>query len=449
MATTNVRPATLPRALPILGHALRFRRRPLEFLQSLRPLGDVVTIRLGWKPVYIINDPELIRRILVADAQKFEMGVLLEKVQPFIGKGLITLRGAAHRQHRRLLQPAFHHGRIAQYADVMHLLALARSDSWQDGTPVAMDVELMELAMAVVGKTLFSTDLNQDAVDEVIASMPILLDGIRKRVLAPTDLLEKLPTADNRRFYSAIRRIHQVVDRVVADYRRTGLDHGDLVSMMLMARDEETGEGLSNDQVRDEVLTMLAAGTQTTATTMAWALHIMSTRTEVQDRVYAEIRDVLGDRAPTYQDLPRLEYLRRVVTETLRLYPPAWLLSRRASVEVTLGGHVLPAKAPVLFSPYAVHRDPGLYPEPDLFDPDRWSPERARTVLRPAFIPFGAGARQCLGEGFAWVEATVVLATLLNRWRVRPVPGHVVRAVALATLVPSQLKLIVERRGRT
>jgi pentalenene oxygenase len=446
MATTKIRPATLPRPLPLLGHALRFKRRPLEFLESLRPCGDVVTIRLGPKPVHIVNSPDLIRRVLVVDAQKFEIGLLLDKVKPFIGDGLITLRGSDHRRHRRLLQPAFHHSRIARYTDVMRRLATARAESWEAGQQIAADVEMMELAMAVVGKTLFSTDLGQDAVDEVVGSMPILLDGIRKRLLAPTELLEKLPTAENRRFNAAIRRVHDVVDRIIADYRRTGLDHGDLVSMMLMARDEETGEGLSDEHVRGEVLTMVAAGTQTTATTIAWALHTMSIRDDIQDRAFAEVRDVLGDRDPVFDDIERLEYIRCLLSETLRLYPPAWLLSRRATTEVTLGGHVLPPGASILFSPYAVHRDPNVFEDPDLFNPDRWLPERAKKIPRPGFIPFGAGSRQCLGERFAWVEATVVLATILRRWRVRPVAGQTVRKVALATLVPSRLHLTVERR---
>ena len=447
MVTTKTRAATLPRPLPLLGHALRLRRQPLEFIESLRPLGDIVTIRLGTRRAYVVNSPELVRRILVTEAQAFQSGgALLDKVKPFVGNGLITLRGTTHRQRRRMLQPAFHRSRIAGYAEVMRRLAAARAGSWEAGHQIAADVEMMELAMAVVGRTLFSMDFDQDEVDEVVRSMPIVLDGVRKRVLAPTDLLEKLPTADNRRFNAAVRRIHDVVDRIIADYRRTGLDHGDLASMMLMARDEETGEGLSNLQVRDEVLTMLAAGTQTTASTMAWALHIMSVRDDIQDRAYAEIRTVLGDRDIAFEDLEQLEYLRRLLTETLRLYPPAWLTSRRASVEVTLGGQLLPPGASLFLSPYSLHRDPNVYPDPDRFDPDRWLPERAKEIPRPAFIPFGAGARQCLGEPFAWVEATVVLAVILRRWRVRPVAGPTIRKVALATLVPSHLPLLVERR---
>jgi cytochrome P450 len=452
MVTAQTPPATrprprLPRPLPLLGHALAFRRRPLEFLESLRPLGDVVAIRLGPKPVYVVNSPDLIRRVFVTDADAFEGGgALLEKVRPLIGDGLITLRGAAHQRHRRLLQPAFHRRRIASYVDVMRRLATAMTDSWQDGQQITADVEMMELAMAVVGKTLFSMEFESSAVDEVVRSMPIVLDGVRKRLLAPTGLLEKLPTAENRRFNAAVRRIHDVVDRIIADYRRSGIDHGDLVSMMLMARDEETGEGLSNEHVRGEVLTMLMAGTQTTATTMAWALHIMSVRNDIQDRVHAEVGAILADRDVAFEDLERLDYIRRLLTETLRLYPPAWIQSRRTSAEVNLGGHVLPPGSSIFLSPYVVHHDPSIYPDPELFDPDRWLPDRAKDIPRPAFIPFGAGKRQCLGEGFAWVEATVVLATILGRWQVRPVAGQTVRKVALATLVPSRLNLTVEHR---
>lgn len=449
MVTTDMRPATPPRPLPLLGHALRFRRQPLEFIESLRPLGDVVPIRLGLKTTYIVNSPDLIRRVLVTEASKFESGgIQLEKVRPIIGNGLITLRGAAHRRHRRILQPAFHHSRMAHYAGVMQRLAATRADSWEEGQRITADVEMMELAMAVVGKALFSTELDQDAVDEIVSSMPIVLRGVTRRMLAPTDLLEKLPTAENRRFNAAVRRIHEVVDRVIADYRRAGQDRGDLASMMLLARDEETGAGLSNVQVRDEVLTMLAAGTQTTATTMAWALHTMSIRDDIQDRAYAEVCEVLGDRAAAYEDIERLDYIQRLLTETLRLYPPAWVLSRRASSEVNLGGHVLPPGTSVLLSPYVVHRDPSVYPDPDLFDVDRWLPERAKHVPRPAFIPFGAGHRRCIGEGFAWVEATIVLATVLRRWRVRPVAGQTVRKMASGTLVPSRVYLTVERRQR-
>jgi cytochrome P450 len=436
--------------LPLIGHALRFRRAPLEFIESLRPFGDVVMIRLGPRPVYIVNSPDLIRRVLVTEAQSFgAVGLILDKVRPFIGDGLITLRGADHRRHRRMLQPAFHRSSIARYVDVMHQLAAERAGSWRDGQRIVADVEMMVLATAVVGKTLFSLDLDRGLVDEVVESMPVLLEGIRKRLLAPTELLERLPTAGNRRFNAAIQRVHQVVDGMIAEYRRTELDHGDLASMMLMARDEETGEGLSDDHVRGEALTMLAAGTQTTATTMAWALHILSVREDIQDHAHREVREVLGDRAVASEDLDRFDYLRRLLSETLRLYPPAWLLSRQAAVEVSLGGHVLPAGASILFSPYAVHRDPSIYPDPERFDPDRWLPERAKQIPRPAFIPFGAGNRRCLGEGFAWVEATVVLATILARWRVRPVAGQTIRKVALATLVPSRLPLILERRQAT
>jgi cytochrome P450 len=445
-ATMATAPPALPAALPLLGHALRFKRRPLEFLESLRPLGDVVAIRLGPTPAYVINNPDLVRRVLVADGHAFDVGLLLDKVKPFVGNGLITLRGTDHTRHRRLLQPAFHHSSIAGYVEVMRALAAERARSWREGQQIVADLEMMELATAIVGKTLFTMDLGHSVVDEVVSLMPMMLEGVRKRLTAPTELLEKLPTPANRRFTTAIRRIHQVVEDIIAEYRRTGIDHGDLASMMLAAQDDQTGEGFSDVQVRDEALTMLAAGTQTTATTIAWALHILSTNDDIQQRARTQIREVLGERDLTVDDIERLDYLRRLVTETLRLYPPAWMLSRRAISEVTLGDHVLPAGASILFSPYALHRDPEIYADPEVFDPDRWLPERAKSIPRPAFIPFGAGGRQCLGEGFAWTEATVVLAVILQRWWVRPVPGQIIRKVALATLVPSRLPLLLDRR---
>jgi cytochrome P450 len=208
MATTKSRPATLPRPLPLIGHALQIRRAPLEFVESLRPCGDVVTIRLGPKPVYVVNSPDLIRRVLVTEARSFgAVGLILEKVRPFIGDGLITLRGADHRRHRRMLQPAFHRDSIARYVAVMYQLAAQRADSWQDGQQVMADVEMMELATGVVGKTLFSLDLEQGLVDEVVACMPVVLEGVRKRLLAPIGLIERLPTAGNRRFEAAIQRV--------------------------------------------------------------------------------------------------------------------------------------------------------------------------------------------------------------------------------------------------
>jgi cytochrome P450 len=474
-ATPAVR---LPRPLPLLGHALQLLRDPWGFLAAARPLGDIVKIRLGTSPAYIINNPDLIRQVLVVDAKKFGKGVQFDKLRPILGNGLITADGEEHLKHRRLVQPAFHHSRIVAYAKTMRELSVEKAESWRDGVPVALDDEIKQLTLKVVAKTLFSTELGGQVVDEVVRSMPTVLNGINKRALAPTQLLEKLPTPENRRFNEANRRLRAVVDRIIAGYRRSDADHGDVVSMLLLARDEDTGEGLSDTQVRDEVITMVMAGTETTANLLSWVWHVLGQRPDLEARLHAEVDEVLGkgdealgkgdevlgevagegdevlgegvsrERGMGLEDIGRLAFTRRLISETLRVYPPGWLLTRRAREAVTLGGVDLPTGASVMVSPFSVHRDPRLYAAADIFDPDRWLPEQAEEIPRPAFLPFGAGNRQCIGDGFAWTEATVILATIAHRWRLRPVPGVDVRMMPRATLTPSALPMVPRRRLR-
>jgi len=287
MLLARTTPAGLPRPLPLLGHALQLLWNPWEFPGAVRPLGDIVKIRIGPRPAYIVNSPDLIRRVLVVDA--------------------------------------------------MRELTAEKAASWRDGEQIALDQELMQLTLRIVGKTLFNTELRSAAVDEVVRSMPTVLSGITKRTFAPTKLLEKLPTAENRRFNQANRWLREVVDRIIAEYRRSEVDNGDVVSMLLLARDEETGEGMSDAQVRDEVVTMLLAGTETIADTLSWALHVLGQRPDVEARLHAEVDEVLGAGEVTFEHIGRLPYVRRVISETLRLYPPAWLLTRRTSEPVTLG----------------------------------------------------------------------------------------------------------------
>ena len=421
-------------------------RNPFSFLTTARSLGDVIKIRIGPRPAYLVNDPELIRRVLVGEAKKYSKGVQFEKMRPILGNGLVTAEGQEHLKNRRLVQPAFHHTRIAGYATIMRDLSVEMTASWRDGQQIALDAELNRLALKIVGKTLFSTELGSEAIEEVLRSMPTFLEGIAKRAMAPTKLLEKLPTKENRRFDEANRRLHGVVDRMIAQYRQAGIDHGDMVSMLLRARDEVTGEGLSDAQVRDEAITMLLAGSETTSTLLSWVFHVLGERPDLQTRLQAEVDEVLGDGPVTFEQIGRLAFTRRLITEALRLYPPAWLITRRTNEPVTLGDFSLPAGASVLFAQYSLHRDPNLYSNPDVFDPDRWLPARAQNIPRPAFVPFGAGNRQCIGEGFAWAEAIVVLATVASRWRVRPAPGVEVRMVPAATLRPSALPMIPRLR---
>ncbi len=449
MRLTSRTPARLPRALPLLGHALHLLRDPLTFVTAARPLGDVVKIRIGPQPAYLVNNPDLMRDIQVKEVKKYSKGVQYDKARPTLGNGLNTAGGEEHLKHRRLVQPAFHHSRIVGYTTIMRELALQLTESWRDGDQIPLDQELNQLTLKIVGKTLFSTELGSEVIDEVLRSMPIFLEGIAKRALAPTQLLEKLPTPENRRINEANRRLRDVLDRTIAEYRRSGVDHGDMVSMLLLAHDEETGEGLGDLQVRDEAITMLLAGSETTSTLLSWVFHVLGQRPDLEARLHAEVDEVLADGPMTLEQIGRLAYGRRVIAEALRLYPPGWLVSRRTNEPVTLGGLALPAGASVLFSPYSLHRDPGIYADPDSFDPDRWLPERAKDIPRPAYIPFGAGNRQCIGDEFALMEAIIVLATIASKWRMHPVPGVNVRMRPVLVLRPSELPMVPQLRSRS
>jgi cytochrome P450 len=436
---------TAPDRLPLIGHALALRRRPLDFLQQVRRLGDVVRIYLGPRPAYVVNAPDLVRQVLVTEARKFDKGAFFDKVRAIVGNGLVSSNGAFHMRQRRLMQPAFHRHQIAGYAQIMSDFLAERAEAWRPGQVLSVHDEMHEIALTLIGKTLFSSDLGEEAVAEVKRSIPIIRDGVTRRTLSPVELLEKLPTPGNRRFENAVRRIRAVIDEVIAAYRTDGTDRHDLLSMLLRARDADTGEEMTDEQVSDEVVTIMLAGSETTANTMAWAFYRLGQHPEIADRVAEEVATVLGGRRVGFDDLARLEYTGRVFNEVVRLYP-LWLVMRRSVTGVSVGSHVLPAGTELILSPLAMHRDPELFPDPLSFDPERWTPERAAAMPRHAFIPFGSGNRQCIGDGFGWTEAMIALVTFASRWRLEPVPGRPVTEAVAATVYPSQLPMTVGPR---
>ncbi|MER5465473.1 cytochrome P450 [Streptomyces sp. NPDC002668] len=419
-ATARRAPAA-PGALPLLGHGPALLRRPLDFLCSLPATGPVVRIRLGGLPAYVINDADLVRSVLVGEAGRFDQGVMIEKVRPLLGSGVGTADGAEHRRLRRLMQPAFHKARIARYAATMTAVAAERSAAWQPGRTLRIDEEMNELALTTVARALFSSDLGADAITEVQRSLPLILDEIPRRAMLPEALL-RLPTPANRRFDRAVRRLRSATRHVVDAARADGTDHGDLLSVLLLAEDEATGARLTDDQVHDQLVNMLVAGTETTGATLAWTFHELARNPAVEDRLHQETDKVLSGRPAVFEDIPRLPYTLRVVQEALRLYAP-WIILRLSPGEVLLGDVCIPAGATVLFSPYVLHHQPELYPDPLAFDPDRWLPERAAKLPKCASIPFGAGSRQCPGNVFALTQAVIQVATIAARWRLHPAEG--------------------------
>jgi cytochrome P450 len=434
------------RRLP--GHALEFGRDPLALLQRARAHGDVVRVRFGPFRVYLLNSPEAIRQALTGEARKLEKGLNFGRVKRLIGTGLVMSEGEIHRRQRRLMQPAFHRAEIARYLGTMRDVAVPRIGAWPAGGTLALDRELRSITLTVLTRTLLSSDIGGAAVDEIERLLRVLLSELLARgITANVPGLGWVPTRSNRRFAAASGRLSAMLTDIIDSYRAAGTDHGDLISILMRATDDETGTGMTSRQLRDEATTLVIAGSETTGNTIAWACYLLARHPEVQERLQAEADLVLGGGEPDYETLARLPYTRAVITETLRLYSPVWILPRRALADVELGGHLVPAGSRIMFSPYALNRDPRLHRDPDRFDPGRWADGYTRSDLRATFFPFGQGIRNCIGEGFAWTESLLLLSAIAARWQLRLADSARVHPVVSSTLVPSELPVIVTPRG--
>jgi cytochrome P450 len=450
MTTTAISPGVAPKApgrLPLLGHLVQLGRRPIDFLQEQRQGGPIVEIGFGPQRAFVVNDPDLIRRVFVADAAVFDKGVFWDKIRVLVGDGLANVdNGELHLKLRRLIQPAFHRTRIAQYTQVMSQCILTTAESWRPDETMNVPERMSELAVELVARSLFVSDLGEEAYEAFKRCFPSVQDGIIKRTMMPIPGLEKLPTPGNIRFNHGVREMQDSIARAITAYRASGEDHGDLMSTLISSRDEESGESLDDELIRAQVITFALAGRDTVANTLNWAIHLLCGRPDVADRVAAEVAENVSGRIIGFEDLKRLDYTSRVVMEVLRLYP-FWLLLRRAKADIELGGVHIPAKSNILVSPLAMHRDPALFSDPLVLDPDRWLPERARQIPRHAYFPYGAGNRQCIGDRFASTAATLAVATFTRLWHLDPIPGHTPREVARIAVNPSSLPMRVRPRA--
>ncbi|MDX8055661.1 cytochrome P450 [Lentzea sp. BCCO 10_0798] len=431
-----------PGRLPFLGHSLPMLRKRFAFTRNLRGQGDLVEVHLGPMRTYFVASPKLTHQVLVADAPKFHKGRMYDKFRPFVGNGLAVSSGAFHLRQRRMMQPAFHRDRIAGYASTMLRATLDLLDGWRPGEVRQLEADMQGLAVTIVGEALFSTEIGKKAIAEARRSVFVIIRNGILRALSPA-FVEKLPIPANREFDEAISRMRAIVREVIESRRGDETDHGDLLSTLLMARDAETGEPMTEEQVFDEVITLLTAGIETTALALAWIFHEIAANPEVERRVVAEVDEVLAGRPVTVDDVPKLTYVGQVATEVLRKYP-LWLVMRRTAVEVELGGAVLPAGTEVILSPHTMHHDPANFPDPERFDPDRWTPERAKRLPKGAFVPFGGGIHQCIGNHFALTEIAIVVATVCARYRL--VPDRPVRTKFTNAAYPNDLMMKVVPR---
>ena len=422
---------------PRLGWIEFLRRVREDQLSILAPelFGqDIAYNRILLLHSFLINKPEYIEHVLLTNQRNYRKSDFLRRILgPLLGDGLLISEGEFWRRQRRIAAPAFHARRVAEFVGAMTSCTQATLARWRDMSgPLDLAAEMLELTLDIVARTMFSTDVGGE-----IASLRRLTDvvvALRPSTLDLLGLPGWIPRPQPAAYRRAIAEFEALVARFLAERRGDGRDRGDLLSMLLAARDPETGEGMSDKQLRDEILTILLAGHETVANALTWTWYLLARHPEAEARLHHELDRVLGGRAPCFADLAELEWTRMVIEEALRLYPPAHTITRTAIGEDFVGGVRVPAGASVTISTYVTHRNPNLWDDPERFDPERFAPEAVARRHRFAYLPFGGGPRICIGNGLALVEAKAILATIAQRYRVRLVPGHIVEPIGLVTL---------------
>ncbi|MEV8334278.1 cytochrome P450 [Streptomyces niveus] len=438
-------PPVVPGRLPLLGHGhlMAGSSSRLEFMRRVRAYGPIVRISVGPKYAAVVNDPFLIHEILTKEADAFSKGVLFEKLKLFSADALPVAEGPVHLARRRQMQPAFHKEMVSSLVEKMAGAAASTIDSWIPATTLDVKTEMQLIAQNVVMASLLSSTPDRGPALAILESVDTVFRAALRRALLPVRALENLPTRGNRRIAAASTVLRTAVSEIIEDHQRRPDSYQDVISLLMGAHDD-AGKPLDSGDILSEVTALLAAGSETTAVVLAWLFYELDRNPELERRLHDEVDSVVAGGELTADHLGQLPYTGRLVRETLRLYAP-WFVTRQALRPVRLGKTVLPAGTDVIFSPYAVHRDPDLYTDPERFDPDRWRPDRPQPP-REAFVPFGAGKRQCIGDMFAVTEATVVAALVASKWRLRAVPGPV-RRVGAITTHPSGLHMITELRN--
>ncbi|GCE02613.1 cytochrome P450 [Embleya hyalina] len=433
--------ARLPGARPLFGHAPALLRRPFPLLAAAARAGDLVEIRLGPKPAYLACTPELVREVLLHPETYDRGGVFIDAAREIVGAGLVTCPWSQHPRQRRLVRAGLTQARLRTYAPIMIRELEAAASVLREDVPFDLRAEVGSISARVIVKTMISacpTDADENAIATMVRDLPVVMSGLVPHMIVRACGLRGTPTRGDRAFRRARERLYRAVDAVVADYRahpRAPAGTPDMLRALMDHRDDD-GEAFTDRELRDQVMTVLTAGQATTAVALAWTFKVLADHPEVEARVFGEIDRVLAGHPVTAEDLPRLEYTRRVLTETLRMYPPVWIFTENVAEPTRLAGTPLPAGATIVWSPHQIHHDARWYPDPERFDPDRWLPEHAATTPTGAFLGFGAGPRRCAGADFAHTEMLLTLAVLTRGRRFRPAPGarvHPITTVEYAT----------------
>ena len=407
-------------------------RDPLAVLTRFaREYGDLMTFRMAGERAFLVNHPDFIRQVLVTDHANFTKSRALERARTLLGNGLLTSEGAVHQRRRRLVQPAFHRARIATYADTMVAQARRASDRWTDGDTIDVSREMMRLTLAIAARSLFDADIESKA-DTIGHALTDVLESFWLTLLPFPKVVAALPLPAVRRSARARAELDGLIyDMVTARRRDRGQRH-DVLSTLIESTDDE-GRGLTDREIRDEVMTLLLAGHETTANALTWTWYLLSQAPESTARLHDEI-DRVGDPLSVQSPVDAFPFVMRVVTEAMRLYPPVWAVGRRAKQSCEIGGYHIPAGSLIFMSPWVMHRDGRFYGQPEMFLPDRWSPAFVTSLPKHAYFPFGGGPRLCIGESFAWLELVLVVVTIARQWSLQLAPGHPVATQPLITL---------------
>lgn len=444
--TAPAKTAPGPKGHWLKGNLPQFVQGRLGFLEeNFARYGDVFKIRLGPKPILVVNHPDLVEEVLVTKNKSFIKHFALKRTKLTLGNGLLTSEGDFWRRQRKLAQPAFHRESIAGHAAMMVEYAERMLEGWSGGQRRDAQDDMMRLTLEIVAKALFGAEVHGESADASVA-MDLVMAGFTARIGRIVNLPDWVPTPVNLRLRRAVTRLDAIVYRMIAERRKSGEVREDLLSMLLHAQDEEGG-GMTDGQLRDEAMTLFMAGHETTANTLAWIWYLLALHPEVEAKLHAELDSVLQGRAPTMDDLPRLPYTDRVVTETLRLYSTVWLLGREAIEPVTVGDYRLPVGWTVYMSQWVVHRDPRWFDDPTVYRPDRWADGLMKRIPRYAYFPFGGGPRICIGNNFSLMETALLLATIARKYRLRLAPDADVVPLPTMTLRPEfGVKVVLEER---
>ena len=427
-----------PTALPVLGHLLRWRKDPLGFIIDSSRRGDVVRLKLPGD-TYLLNHPAHVKHVLQDNHQNYVKGWVFDRLKAYWGESLLTADGLKWRQQRRRVQPSFKREHTNEFAPIVARRTGEMLRRWEDAAESRKELvlydEMTQLALVIIGDVLFGVELWKDA-ERLARASQVALRVLKTRVAALAPLPLWVPTPDNRRFNASMRTLHEGVSRIVEQNRRSENAAASFLTMLMEARDTETGERMSDEQLHEEAIGMLQQGHDTIGEALAWTWYLLSLHPEVEQKLHAEVSSVLGDRVPDVADLERLTYGHMIVQESLRLIPPVWIIPRNSLQEDEIGGFRIPAGSTVLLCPYLTHRHRDFWENPEAFDPERFRPERSKGRPRHAYFPFGGGPRLCMGVDIAMMETLLIIAMIAQRYRLHLVSCHREEPECVLDMIP-------------